>query len=160
MARRQPKGIITAEVVGIKDTDDRLKRLANRIQNKVLKKSVDAGAKVFRTALKQSAPRQTGLLRKSLGIKGKTYRGKNIYVAIIGPRTGFRGPVQLKIKVKGQRKKKVVTMIRDPIKYGHIVEALHPWMRPTFHANQAEASAVTMQTMTKEIDAAAKVKGA
>lgn len=160
MARRPGKGVIVAEVTGIKEVARDIAALDKRIRNRVLKRSVDAGAKVFRTGLKASAPVESGLLRKSLGIKGKIYRSNGIYVAVIGPRSGFKQEVKIKRSVAGQRKKKIVLQVRDPIKYAHLVEALYPWMRPTFHAKQEEASSATTRTMAKEIDAAAKAKGA
>lgn len=58
-------------------------------RRKVLRKATTAASGLIRKAVKQKAPRKTGLLRKSLGSKVKKYERGNVYTAIIGQAKGI-----------------------------------------------------------------------
>jgi HK97 gp10 family phage protein len=94
-------------------------RLA-QVDRKAARKAIKAGVNEVTQAVlwdaKALVPKRTGLLRKSLGRKVKSYRGGAVITGIIGPRKGFR------------------TMINgvfvNPVKYAHLVEYGRREVRP------------------------------
>jgi HK97 gp10 family phage protein len=85
--------------------------------NKIVKKAMGEAGKIILKEAKGGIPRESGLLKKSMGRKVKVYRGSGAVVAIVGPRTGF---VQI-VDVKGLGGIRH-SVLRDPTKYAHLVE--------------------------------------
>lgn len=84
-------------------------------QRRVTLAAVKDGAKVVQKSAKGSAPRSSGALKQSLGIKGaKGRKGKTIAFAVVGPRKKVRKLV----KRKGSRR----TVVAVPAYYAHLVE--------------------------------------
>jgi HK97 gp10 family phage protein len=81
-------------------------------QRAIARRALASASTLTLRAAKQRAPVETGLLRKSLGKKTKTYPNKGTVVVAIGPRTGFRRLVRVKGKL----------VRRNPTKYAHLVE--------------------------------------
>lgn len=92
----------------------------------LIAKLVELPSKVFRKGLlsasrkamrpvvaqaKATAPRETGTLKQSIGIKIKTYPKRGTVVTIVGPRAGFG------IEYEGRK--------RDPVYYAHLQEGGH-----------------------------------
>lgn len=86
----------------------RLAALDRKVARKALKAGVNEVTKNVLWDAKSLVPKRTGLLRKSLGRKVKSYRGGAIIVGIIGPRRGFR-TVYNGVPI-------------NPVKYAHLVE--------------------------------------
>jgi HK97 gp10 family phage protein len=98
--------------VDAKEVSDLVKAIAQldrKMARKILRKAVLVGGRIVRDAAKEKVPVRTGQLRKSIGAKVKSYPRKQIVVAIVGPRKGFRKDVD-----------GVGTV--DPINYAHLVE--------------------------------------
>lgn len=146
-----------------------LESLGEKVYKRVIAKATrKAFAPVVKTA-KARAPRETGLLAKSIGVKQKAYARSGRIVTIVGPRTGFAQDVTVNTPF-GPKKVR-----RDPAKYAHLVEfgtaphataalasrkdatgfdiamqsgddhpgaAPKPFMRPAFDANEARAVAI------------------
>ena len=104
---------------GLEDLKLRLNSLPIALRNRIVRKAVTKGARIILKSAQSKVVERTGQLRKSLGVKVKTYRAapfagantKNAAgttVAIIGARKGFD------IEVNG---KKV-----NPTRYAHLVE--------------------------------------
>lgn len=94
----------------------KLNGLGPKVYRKVIKSaSRKAFAPVVKTA-KEKAPKETGLLKKSIGVKQKAYPRAGRLVTIVGPRTGFAQEVSVDTPF-GPKKVK-----RDPSKYAHLVE--------------------------------------
>jgi hypothetical protein len=91
---------------------DRLKALLKDLepatQRRVLRPAITQEATRIAREVKPTLPRQTGLLKKSVGKLVKTYAQSHTVVGIVGPRKGFA-------QVIDGRK-------HDPAKYGHLVE--------------------------------------
>jgi HK97 gp10 family phage protein len=84
-------------------------------QRRVTLAAVKDGAKVVQKSAKGSAPRSSGALKQSLGIKGqKGRKGKTIAFAVVGPRTKVRKLV----KRRGSRR----PVLAVPAYYAHLVE--------------------------------------
>lgn len=125
-----------------------LKSLDRKIVKKTVRKMVTKGGQILARAAKQAAPKETGLLRKSIGSKVKVYPS-GVTVAIVGPRTGFRQQVTRK---RGRWVPKVETA--NPTKYAHLVElgtaraSAKPFLRPAF-AGKAEAIREAMRQIAQ-----------
>lgn len=102
-----------------------------------------AGRRVVRAA-KKRVPKNTGQLKKSLGMKRKLYRRSGTIVAIVGPRTGFRAVVNGKP--------------HDPAKIAHLVELGHagphaasakPFLRPAMDETAQSNVVLIASELTK-----------
>jgi HK97 gp10 family phage protein len=165
---------INAQVAGLEPLMRKLQYLKTASANRVMRKSILAGTKIVLKAAKSKvhvSPREGGgILRKSLGRKVKTYRGRNVTVGIVGPRHGFESDVQM---ADGSVEH------RDPTKYSHLVEygrdgvrvqkkrvlsdgttffsdevrpvKAMPFMRPAWSESRAAAKAVMMKVMQEEL---------
>ena len=100
---------------------------------------------------KQLCPREMGLLKKSIGIKVKTYPTTGTVWVGVGPRIGaqFEG-------VGPDGKKRV------PVRYAHLVERgtrhspAQPFMRPAMDEKRNEINAILKREVWREIVKAAK----
>ena len=125
-------------------------------QRAVTLKGVKAGAKLVQAAAKARAPKRSGALKQSLGIKSKKgTRGKTLAFAIVGARTKVRKMVK---PARGTKK-----VLAVPAKYSHLVEKgtkphgghpgakPNPFLRPGFDQVKGQAAAAGMQAMSVEI---------
>lgn len=150
-------------LVGDKELIAKLNALGGKVYRKVIKQaSRKAFAPVVKTA-KEKAPKESGLLKKSIGVKQKSYPRAGRIATIVGARTGFAQEVSVDTPFGPK------TVRRDPVKYSHLVEfgtAPHsvgsgdseyqhpgatakPFMRPAFDANENRA----IQIMRTELAA-------
>ena len=136
----------------IKSLVEKLAGLDRKVARKALKAGINDGTKAVLWDAKARTPRRTGLLRKSLGRKVKSYRGGAVIVGVIGPRRGFRmvidgkpvNPVKYAHLVEyGRRevvpkKKKVLADKVGKVIYGRKVRAVapRPFMRPAWESNK------------------------
>lgn len=82
-------------------------------QRSITLKAIKAGAKIVQQEAKSRAPKRTGALKQSLGVKSeKGKKGKTIALAVVGPRKKVR-----KTYKRGGR-----TLIAVPAFYAHLVE--------------------------------------
>lgn len=99
---------IQARIEGVEKLQALMKNLTAQVSRRVLRPALNAeGSKVVAQA-KRLVPKVTGLFKKSLGKKTKTYVQSGNIIVVAGPRTGF--------------KQVVAGKPRDPVKYGHLVE--------------------------------------
>lgn len=140
---------------GDKALTRKLQSLAARTQNTIVRSAAGKAMTPVNRAAKQLAPKETGLLKKSVGKKTKTYPGKGTVWVGVGPRKGFAQ----EITVTGPDGKPVKRW-RDPVKYAHLVEygtAPHvqpklgithpgapakPFMRPALFGNQTKVEQI------------------
>lgn len=122
-------------------------------------KAVKAGAKIVQAAAKARAPKRSGALKQSIGIKAKKgSRGKTLAFAVVGART----------KVAKQFKGKTI----KPAKYAHLVEKgtkphgghpgakPKPFLKPALESQKAAVGKAILATLAAEIEkATAKGKG-
>jgi len=127
-----------------------LEKLEEKIQKKLVRKAMRAGAKVLLEEAKARVPVKTGNLKKSLGINSRTKKG-NI-VMYISPREGksakydgFYGRFVelghiLRERCKGKR--------------GKIIKHISPkpFLRPAFEAKGEEAVRVFTKTLKEEVE--------
>lgn len=99
---------IQARIEGAETLQAMLKSLPAQVARRVLRPALNAeGSKVV-TQSKQLVPKATGLYKRSIGKKTKTYTQSGNIIVIVGPRTGFRQVIAGKP--------------HDPVKYAHLVE--------------------------------------
>jgi hypothetical protein len=91
-----------------------------------------------RKRARDTAPRRSGLLRKSIGTKRK--QRKNVAYALVGVRAG--------------RAKTIRGTKRDPARYGHIVEKKQPFMGPALDSQRGSVQHAFM----REFDRRLKIK--
>jgi HK97 gp10 family phage protein len=88
-----------------------LTTLGERVQRRVMRQAVSAAATPITKAARAKAPKESGLLRKSMGKKVKTYPKTMTVVGIVGPKTSIIG------EHKGRK--------RWPAKYARLIERGH-----------------------------------
>lgn len=137
------------QVFGINELKGALLDLPRSLQNRHMRIAMNAGGGVIRDAAVARAPRETGLLKRSLKVKvrvpdasfSKAHHGKSAY-AVIGPSRqvvgvqkyrkswalgGFK-TVRLARRKKGEQDRFqksrliVATTLRRPSRYSHLVE--------------------------------------
>jgi len=109
MAR--PWKSVAAEVHGLKQITVNLNHVVEKIDREVNRKALRKAVKPMLRQAKANARAsdKTGLLRRSLGVKVKTYPRKKAVTAYVGPRTGFET-----VRDNGQK--------QNPIRYAHLIE--------------------------------------
>jgi HK97 gp10 family phage protein len=127
------------ELFGDKALARTFKGLGQRVQRRVLRQAVNAAGTPVAKAAKSKAAKESGLLKKSLGKKLKTYPERMTVVGIIGPRTNVTG------EHNGKK--------RWPAKYAHLVEKgfinragefvpPQPFLEPAMAETEGQAKAV------------------
>lgn len=130
--------------------------LGERVQRRVLRSAVTAASTPVNRAAKARAPKQSGLLKKSLGRKVVTNTKTQTVTAVIGPRTNIVG------EFKGKKRK--------PSRYAHAVEKgfvdaagnfvpPKPFLNPAMAATEAQAVGVLQDKLAAGVEREAK-KGA
>lgn len=128
---------IQGTVDGMQEAINSLNGVAEKLQKKLAKKAVGEANKHLLRRAKQLVPRDTGLLKKSLGRKVKVERNSGVVVGVVGPRAGFGRQVT---RVAGRKNPK--TEYADPLKYAHRVElgtrraGAKPFLRPALDGQQ------------------------
>jgi HK97 gp10 family phage protein len=89
----------------------RMESLKQGMQNTILRKAIRAGAKSPREAAKRMAPRDSGLLARSISVRIGTNRKTGAVYAVVGPKRGVIA-----------RKKAGALLPGRPSKYAHLVE--------------------------------------
>lgn len=143
------EGQFKLEFKGIRELVRNLESLPDKLQKSAEKAVLRAGASPIRKAAKAKAPSgkgpHAGLLKRSIGLSVKKVKG--ITSARVGPKTGFRVSLGMKIarKTKGKRVKgQPYEAFKDPSFYSHLVEygtshsAAKPFIRPAVDQTQSE----------------------
>ena len=95
-------------LTGDKELDRAFQQLPDRVQRKVARQAVSAALTPMVKAAKRLAPKDEGLLKKSIGKKVKTYRNNGVTWGAVGARSGFKTVIDGKV--------------HDPRKIIHLVE--------------------------------------
>lgn len=99
-----------AQLIGGKELEKKFRTLGDKVQRKVLRGAVNAGATPVVKATKSKVKVETGTLGLSIGKKVKAYKGGAV-VGVIGPR------FQVVSMYKGRK--------RRPAFYAHLAEKGH-----------------------------------
>jgi len=125
---------VNVKTRGFDELRKKLRELPRRVENRVLLQSLKTGARPINRAIKSLAPvaspEQTtrgvniamgggrGLLKKSIGIRGKMKRNKSQAYVLVGPRRK-----QFRTIIGSDKKGKQVVM--NPTNYAHLQERGH-----------------------------------
>lgn len=140
---------ININIHGATQTAMTFARLRGGIQRRVLRRSVTSGAAPIRRAAKATSRFQdrTGLLRRSLVVKTKTYSSDGRVVAVIGSNRSVQGT---------HKGKKIV-----PANYAHLVELGHRgpggsqvMPRPFLESSLSSSSSAAIRAFAKTFSAA------
>lgn len=131
---------IQARVEGLDGVLKALGALDKKLRKKGVRKMASAGGGVVLKRARQLVPRDTGLLKKSLGRKVKAYARTGVAVAVVGPRNDpkFRQQVT---RAKGRKRPR--TLLANPVRYAHLVEGgtqlapPHPFLAPAVGGQQS-----------------------
>lgn len=152
---------VKQKVEGVEDIIKSLNILKQGVRNRVVRKGLNEPAKLLVKEVKTRIPKRSGLTRKSIGRKAKTYKS-GVVVVIIGPRKGFRKEVVV-------NKQTGATRIHDPVNIWHLIElgtshsaAIAP-ARRAYDANKSVLKSMARQGIidalaTEIVKAAAKGK--
>lgn len=111
---------ITAQLKldGVEDLQQAFKILKGSHITRVVRTASKKAIKPVVVDMKSNIPKETGLLRKSIGDKQKTYKGGTV-ITIAGARKGFKRLVKVKARYG---KEKTRMQWRNPAVYAHLVE--------------------------------------
>lgn len=141
------------DMKGLGEVKRNLGKLSEAVRGKAEKAVLRAGAAPVRKAARRYAlaSQDSGLLRKALGSKVKTVRGKT--TARIGVRGGFRGEV-LRTDARTGKKRRVMA---NPVKYAHLVEygtahsAAKPFMVPAIEETKGQVVDAMAKGLEKHV---------
>ena len=145
---------LTCEVRGGQQGIQAFDELKNGVRNRVVRKAVTAGSLPHLTYARKAPEfkNQTGLLRRSFGRRIKTYRGSNVTISVVGPRSGFakqvmsQGAWNPSTGNRGIKFRKV-----DPRRYAHLVERGHGGRSPAPPKNPLRNAFVTSRSQCESL---------
>mgnify|MGYP006935485075 CR=1 FL=1 len=105
------------DLTGDKKLIAALNSLGGTQLNKIVRAAETKAMRPMAKSAKANAPVETGTLKKSIGVKTKTYRRSGTVVTVVGPRIGFEREVTVETPT-GER----IREVRNPSKYAHLVE--------------------------------------
>lgn len=113
-----------AVIEGLPELVAKLRTFSDRIYRKHARRAMTKAGRIFAARAKAAAPRETGLLKLSLGSKVATYAKSNSIVVVTGPRKGFKRALTKTKRGKLRYAKKGTSgeKYRNPVNYAHLVE--------------------------------------
>ena len=125
-------------IVGEKALMKRLAGLASKAsRNRIARPAIGAAASAINKKAKSIVVEESGLLRKSVGVKRGTNTGGPF--AVVGPRHGFKQQVE-RTMPSGYRS----YVMSDPTKYAHLIEfgtshsSPQPFLRPAYDGTDSK----------------------
>lgn len=127
-----------------------LRELPKRVEKKGHRAAITAACTPIARAAKASAPRESGLLKKAIGKKVKSY-SRGTVAGIIGAKRAIQG------QHKGKN--------RVPANYLHLVEkgtshsAAQPFLEDAYNANKDAAAQIAKDKLATVVEAEARKLG-
>ena len=109
-----------AKDIGLKQLTKNMQKFEDKVHKRANKIAITAVTKAVARDAKSLVREETGTLKRSIGRKVKVYRntrGTGRVVGIVGPRRGFD-----RIGHSKRKKNKGKSFLRNPIRYGHLIE--------------------------------------
>jgi HK97 gp10 family phage protein len=137
---------IKVEIKGLAELRATLLSLPEKIQHRILRKSLQAGINVLGNAIKERTPVDSGLTKESVGTVVKVSDRQSGGVAVVGfGEQGFRArQVEFGHREVSHTGKEI----------GHV--APHPWIRPSFDASAPAALDAFVETVRASLPEIAK----
>ena len=135
-----PKKLAEITIQGYDDVIRNLKQLDHKIQLKVMRSALRAGAKVIQRNARQLVPTDTGNMKKNIKLKSLKRSKKQMGVNIV---TGTRESMGIPQKGKGY--------YPFSVEYGTSEMKAQPFMRPALEGNRVAATKAIGDTLEKGI---------
>ncbi len=127
-----------------------LKQFPQNIQKNVIKGAVRAGCKPIVQEAKKNVPKETGNLKKSIGVVARRSKDKSKIKFAVTPRRHKKLP---KIPYKELKKKgKLGGYYAHMIEFGTSTIPAQPFMRPAFENQDNQSIEEVKKYMAKRID--------
>lgn len=126
---------VKISIDGVKELNDLLQKLPDKIEKKALDNAMRTGANVVKKAAQSKAPVNTGLLRDSIKVKKDSSQQK-------------AGAFQVGIF---KERKKHYPFYAHMIEFGTSKMQAQPFLRPAFDENRAEALKRIVERLAKSI---------
>jgi HK97 gp10 family phage protein len=123
----------SVSVTGIRELTAAVQEFGDKVKRKAMRQATRAACKVVLASARQKVRVRTKLLRKSLGVKIKSYRNDGNIVGMVGPRVGFKTATGV-----GKNGK---VIYENPTQIAHLVEKgtnrakAYPFLRPALDEN-------------------------
>jgi HK97 gp10 family phage protein len=121
------------------DLQKNLRGASDKVVLRILPPATRAAARQVVNVARSNVPKRTGQLKKSLGLRVKTYRKDGKAYAAIGARSGFK--IQTGVVSRGPKAGEPI--YSNPTQYLHLVErgtsrsAAHPFLRPALDSTES-----------------------
>ena len=140
---------VNLNITGVEELVKKLQTIEKKHARKAARTAIGEATKIVLKTAKALVPKDTGLLRKSLGRKVKVYRRNGVVTGLVGPRTNVtdrlksrkgRGVVAKLNEIVGKALNAEVA--KKPARYAHLVElgtmhsAAQPFLRPALDSNR------------------------
>lgn len=109
---------------GAKELHRRLKSLERKTAKKAVRSAVTAANRIQRKAVKESEPKDSGAMRKSITTRVKYYPSSGVFVGVVGPERGARYDVTSHLPSGAHITKEAI-----PERYAHLLE--YGWRKVT-----------------------------
>lgn len=136
--------MISVDLDGVPELNRKLAELTKAAERAALRRSLDAGARIYRDALRARAPKDTGELRSRIGIASKAYFGS-------GQRRVSKVERYVGILARPFAVQAAIMEFGAPA----INVAPQPYLRPAWNAVGDAVEAAIAGALGKEIDRAA-----
>ena len=152
---------VTFKVNGLKELEDKLEELDEKLQKKTLRAAIKAGCDVFYKAILALAPRATGFLAHHFGTKIHLYRGELAASGFVGPQgkidypNDAAGHYQIKRSKKGKPRKAgrvAVATVARFLEFGTSkMKTKHPFMTQAFESSKSKALDAVADTLREDL---------
>jgi HK97 gp10 family phage protein len=128
-------------------------KLEKGVRNKVIRIAMNKASGVVKAAVVGYAPKRYGFLQKSIRIKVRNYKGKAVWVSVIGPKSDFK-------RNKGKRKrgeKKGTPITHRPSNYARLVEKgtkrakARPFLKPALQQTRSQFMNTLRQSIGDQV---------
>jgi len=139
-------------VLGMEEILKKLKKLPERVQKNVLTGAVRASAKPMIKEAKRLVPVKSGTLKKSIGIRKRRSKNKNIIHFSVAPITSVIKKLQIANGVKKPYDYAWRIEFGNSVSWGNAKNPPIPFMRPAFEKEGENTIKATKEYMNKRTD--------
>jgi HK97 gp10 family phage protein len=141
---------IKFDITGLKETKELLEQLPKRAFTKALRRGLTKGATPIRKDMKRRARKATGLLRRSIKTRVKTFSNGNV-IALTGP---DRNVMETRTNSKGKEVRHRPAFIAHLIEDGHggpHPAPAFPFKQPAYEQTKDQAANIAKETIKEVI---------
>jgi len=130
-------------------------KLERGVRNKIMRIAMNKASAVVKAAVVSQAPSRYGYLKKSIRIKVVHYKGKAVWVSVIGPKSDFK-------KAKGKRSRgprEGEPIQHKPSNYARLVEKgtknakASPFLKPALNQTASKFQQLLLASVKAQVEA-------